>query len=67
MEPSVFQGSYPVIRKVACAKQTFDFTIHCPDIAKAAQAGQFVHVKADSFTLRRPISRLTLKRGISAL
>lgn len=56
MEPSVFQGSYPVVRKTACAKQTFDFIIHCPDIAKTAQAGQFVHVKADSFTLRRPIS-----------
>lgn len=56
MEPSVFQGSYPVVRKVACAKQTFDFTIHCPDIAKMAQAGQFVHVKANNFTLRRPIS-----------
>lgn len=65
MEPSVFQGSYPVIRKVACAKQTFDFTIHCPDIAKAAQAGQFVHVKADNFTLRRPISicQIDSKKG----
>lgn len=56
MEPSVFQGSYPVVRKTACAKQTFDFVIHCPDIAKMAQAGQFVHVKDVGFTLRRPIS-----------
>ena len=62
MEPSVFQGSYPVIRKTACAKQTFDFIVHCPDIAKTAQAGQFVHVKSPNFTLRRPISICQIDR-----
>ena len=33
-----------------------DYTIHCPDIAKEAKAGQFVHIRVPGFTLRRPIS-----------
>jgi len=30
--------------------------IDAPDVAKSAQPGQFVHVKCNGFTLRRPIS-----------
>lgn len=41
MEPSVFQGSYLVVQKIACAKQIYDFTVHCPDIAKTALALDF--------------------------
>jgi len=34
----------------------YDFVLRCPDAAKAALVGQFVHVKVDGFYLRRPIS-----------
>ncbi|MBQ4095536.1 MAG: dihydroorotate dehydrogenase electron transfer subunit [Oscillospiraceae bacterium] len=50
------QGRYPIIKKSAIAKGVFDFTILCPEIAAAAQAGQFAQVAADGFFLRRPIS-----------
>lgn len=56
MEPTVFQGSYQVVKKTALAKEIYEMAIHCPDIASKTQAGQFVHVKAPGFTLRRPIS-----------
>lgn len=53
---SYTQGSYPVIDKKAIAKGIFDFTILCKEVADVATCGQFVHVSAKGFSLRRPIS-----------
>lgn len=50
------QGKYPIIKKTTLAKEIYDFTIFCPEVAQIAQAGQFVNVLADGYTLRRPIS-----------
>ncbi len=49
-------GKYPVTEKKAVAKGIFDFTISCKEVAEIAQCGQFVHVAAEGFMLRRPIS-----------
>ncbi len=53
---SFFHGVYPILRKRALAKEIYDLTLHAPDIAMAAQPGQFVHIRVDGFQLRRPIS-----------
>lgn len=50
------QGLYPVVSKKTLAKEIYDYTIYCPEIAAEAQCGQFVNIKADGFMLRRPIS-----------
>ncbi len=50
------QGKYAVISKTALAKEIYDMTILCPDVAAVAQAGQFINIKAEGFMLRRPIS-----------
>ena len=50
------QSVYPIVRKKNLAKNVYDFTISCPPIAAEAVPGQFVHVKAAGFQLRRPIS-----------
>lgn len=51
-----FQGKYRIINKNNLAKNCYDFTIHCPEIANIASVGQFAHILADGFSLRRPIS-----------
>ncbi|WMJ22547.1 dihydroorotate dehydrogenase electron transfer subunit [Paludicola sp. MB14-C6] len=50
------QGNYRIVKKENLAKNCYDFTIACPEIAEIAQAGQFAHVKINGFSLRRPIS-----------
>lgn len=50
------QGKYIISRKSAIARDIYSFTIACPEVAEAAQPGQFVHIRANGFTLRRPIS-----------
>lgn len=50
------QGLYPIISKKSLAAEIYDLTILCPDVAEAAQCGQFVNIKVDGFMLRRPIS-----------
>ncbi len=50
------QGQYPIIEKKTLAKEMYSFVILCPEVAEAAQPGQFVHIRIGSFTLRRPIS-----------
>ncbi len=50
------QGKYLIASKTALAKEIYDMTILCPDIAAIAKPGQFVNIKADGFMLRRPIS-----------
>lgn len=56
------QGSYPVISKTAIAKEIYDMTILCPDVAAIAQPGQFVNIKAEGFMLRRPISICSINK-----
>lgn len=51
-----FCSEYDIIKKEEIADGIFSFTISCADVASAAGAGQFVHVRAKGFTLRRPIS-----------
>lgn len=56
------QGKYIIIKKIAIAKQMYSFDILCPEVAEIAQPGQFVHIKVDGFTLRRPISICEINR-----
>ncbi len=50
------QGKYRILKKSAIAADTYSFVTECPEIAEAAQPGQFVHIRVDGFTLRRPVS-----------
>lgn len=50
------QGQYIINEKKAISRDIYSFTIACPEIAEVASAGQFVHIRANGFTLRRPIS-----------
>ena len=50
------QGTYPVAKMRELARGIFDYTIFCPPIAAQAVPGQFVHIRVDGFSLRRPIS-----------
>lgn len=50
------QGFYRLARKQNLAKNTYDFIIDAKEMAEIAEAGQFVHLKVNGFTLRRPIS-----------
>ncbi len=50
------QNNYVLLEKQTLAKNIFDFTILCPDIADAASEGQFIHILPAGHTLRRPIS-----------
>jgi dihydroorotate dehydrogenase electron transfer subunit len=50
------QGQYIIADKTAIAREIYSFTISCPEVAAAACPGQFVHIRARGYTLRRPIS-----------
>ncbi|MEG1993696.1 MAG: hypothetical protein RR048_02175 [Oscillospiraceae bacterium] len=50
------QNIYEIIAKKEIAPLTYDFEISCPDISSQSREGQFIHIKCDGFTLRRPIS-----------
>lgn len=56
MDKKYTGGSYPIISKRSLAKNIYDYVIYCPEVASMAKCGQFVNVKAEGFTLRRPIS-----------
>lgn len=53
---SYFCGTYSVLEREEIAKDIYSYVISCPEAAAAAKAGQFVHIRAEGFTLRRPIS-----------
>lgn len=53
---SYFCDKYTVLEREEIAKDIYSYVISCPEAAKAARAGQFVHIRAEGFTLRRPIS-----------
>jgi len=46
----------PVAKKVLPREGLVDLTLHCPEIARQAAPGQFVMVRCEGFTLRRPLS-----------
>lgn len=50
------QGQFIITGKEAIARNIYSFTISCPEVADIASPGQFVHIRAKGFTLRRPIS-----------
>ncbi|MDE6424906.1 MAG: dihydroorotate dehydrogenase electron transfer subunit [Ruminococcus sp.] len=50
------QGKYIILDKKTIAREIYSFTIHCPEVAEVAAAGQFVHIRTGNFTLRRPVS-----------
>ena len=58
---------YRVIRKETLAKECYRLVIRCPEIANKAVAGQFAHVRADGFMLRRPISICEVDRESGTL
>lgn len=49
-------GKYLIAEKRNLARNIYDLTVHCPEIARESKAGQFVHIKIEGFLLRRPIS-----------
>lgn len=50
------QSKYPIIDKKMLSDTCVSYVIECDEVAKIAVSGQFVHVKVDGFSLRRPIS-----------
>ena len=50
------QGCYPIVEKKLIAQDTVSITLRCPEVAAAAQPGQFVHILPKGYGLRRPIS-----------
>lgn len=58
---------YPIVKKEILGKNLFKIDILCPDIAVAAQPGQFVHILPDGMTLRRPISICNIDKGSGVL
>lgn len=53
---SYYCSTYTILKKNEIAKDTYSFVINCPNVAAASKAGQFVHIRAEGYTLRRPIS-----------
>lgn len=49
-------GLYQISDKKAISAGIYSYTISCPEVAALAKPGQFVHIKAEGFMLRRPIS-----------
>jgi len=60
-------GAYPVIEKTAISAGIYSYELLCPDVAEIAKPGQFVHIKIDGFTLRRPISICEIDKRNGAL
>lgn len=56
------QGKYVILKKSAIAKEMYSFVIHCPEVAQIASPGQFVHIRVQGFTLRRPVSICEIDR-----
>ena len=61
------QGKYLILSKKTLAKEIYDLTILCPDVAEVAVAGQFVNVKVEGFMLRRPISICSIDKNKGTL
>lgn len=50
------QGCFPITKKENLARDIYSFSVRCPDLARQAEPGQFVHIRVNGFPLRRPIS-----------
>lgn len=50
------QSDCKISRKDSLSAICYSFWIDCKDIANLALQGQFIHIKVEGFTLRRPIS-----------
>ncbi|MEG0571203.1 MAG: dihydroorotate dehydrogenase electron transfer subunit [Oscillospiraceae bacterium] len=61
------QALFPITKKSNLSKNCYSFTIKCPEIASIAQPGQFVHIKADGFMLRRPISICEIDKTLETI
>ena len=61
------QGKYPIIKKNVIAKEIYSFEILCPEVAQIAVPGQFVHIRANGFTLRRPVSICEINKSKGTL
>lgn len=55
-------GEYPIVSKRNPAANIFDYEVYCPEIAKIAKCGQFANIKAEGFSLRRPVSVCDINR-----
>lgn len=64
---SYTQGNYPIVAKHNLAKNCYDYTFYAPEMAKLAEAGQFVHIKVNGFFLRRPISICEVDKAAGTL
>ncbi|GHV47563.1 dihydroorotate dehydrogenase B (NAD(+)), electron transfer subunit [Clostridia bacterium] len=53
---STFAAPYEIIKKEEIAAGIFSVELAAAEVAACAVPGQFVHIKAEGFTLRRPIS-----------
>ena len=64
-----YQDDYRIETVDSFSCSCFDMQVYCPEIANAAKAGQFVHIKIEGKTLRRPISicEINSKAGIIRL
>ena len=51
-----FCDNYPILKREEIAKDIYSYVISCPEAAAVSKAGQFVHIRAEGYTLRRPIS-----------
>lgn len=58
-----FCSKYRILDKQKIAADTYSYIISCPEAAAAAKAGQFVHIRAEGYTLRRPISICEIDRS----
>ncbi len=50
------QGKFIITKKSAVGQNIYSYTISCPEVSSIAVPGQFVHIRAEGHTLRRPIS-----------
>ena len=55
-------GQFPLVRKQNLSINCWDFLVYCPEVAAFAKPGQFCHLKAEGFALRRPISICEIDR-----
>lgn len=61
------QGKFQIIKKSVIAKEIYCFEILCPEVAEVAVPGQFVHIRANGFTLRRPVSICEINKSKGTL
>lgn len=51
-----FCNKYMILEREEIARDIYSYVISCPEAAAVARAGQFAHIRAEGYTLRRPIS-----------